>query len=171
MRIDMTRLLSLLENAPPNPDAKRTTRLTRRQIDKMYRPFVGDIGYFVVSWNRLQETLARLFWFVTGTSDGAMPLAIWHSSKDDRTQRAMLRSAAEVVFSGRFLRKGRLATPAENKQALDDIVWIVNTMNALANKRNTTIHSPFLVSVDTTLRSKARLTPHDTYGNPRALRL
>ncbi len=164
------RLLSLIEN-PPTKLRKGQKILTALQIERKYRPLVVDIGLLVVSWSRLQETLARLFWFVTGIENGAIPLAIWHSTKSDRAQREMLREAAEVAFVSTLLKRAKLPTAASNKRANEDIVWLVNKANSLADKRNDVMHTPYLVALIEPKNQDNQLIPEATYGNPRALKL
>jgi hypothetical protein len=94
------------------------------------KPYVIALGELVIAWNSLQENLADLFWVITGVSNGAIPLAIWHSTNNDRAQRQMLRAAVEAAF-------------AKEKKIKDDILWLVDRANALADQRNDAIHSPF----------------------------
>src|SRR5215211_6790047 len=95
-------------------------------------PYITALGELVIAWNSLQEQLAELFWTVTGISNGRVPLAIWHAANSDRTQRQMLRAAAENAFA-----------TDKDKKTRDDILWLLDRANSLADQRNDAIHSPF----------------------------
>jgi hypothetical protein len=129
---------------------------TRRELDKAFKPYALELGHLVHSWNHLQDGLARLFWRVTGIKDGAVPLAIWHSTPSDLSQRKMLRAAVEVVY-------------ANDKRAREDVLWLLDRVDhMLSGKRNNAIHAPVVMSSDGT---GIAIKPYDMALNPRAAAL
>ena len=80
----------------------------------------------------MQEAFGRLFWAVTGLENGAVPLAVWHSTPSDRTQREMLRAAAKAACSPSILKPPRLEGRKASKRALDDVLWALDKAEALA---------------------------------------
>jgi hypothetical protein len=91
------------------------------------------VGKVAHAWNYLQENLGQLFVFVTGGAPAIM-LSVWYSARSDQTQRNMLRAALLAIKDDRW--QPRLPT------ARDDLVWIVDEANALAEHRNNAIHMP-----------------------------
>jgi hypothetical protein len=78
---------------------------TLQEQEKLFQPYAEELGRLVFAWNRLHANLARLFWVVTGISSERMPLAIWHSTPSDLSQRRMLRAAVETF--GERNKKGK----------------------------------------------------------------
>ena len=131
---------------------------TQAQLARKFRPYAVELGYLLYSWNRLQEVFGRLFWDLTGISNGRLPLAIWYAVPSDRTQREMLRAAIHA----------HPARLKDHPRARDDLIWMINRANSLADQRNDAVHAPLIFNTDargTKLRS-AYLA-----GHPRALKL
>lgn len=149
--------LKLTLNPLATPEAiKRFNKpLTKREKEKIFRPYAIELGYLVYAWNHLQETLAELFWRVSGIPKQAAAFAIWHSIPSDRYQRLMLEAAAEKTIF--------------DKTKLEDIHWLMKKLNKpMSGQRNDAVHAPMIFFTDlvgTTLR------PYDWTGNPRALSL
>lgn len=129
---------------------------TTRELNKAVRLYALELARLTIEWNHLHENLANLFWRSTGITNGAIPLAIWHSIRSDLAQRQVLRAAAQQMY-------------AHNKQAKDEIEWVLDTIdNKLSNRRNDAIHAPIIFEGG----------PHETTPvipshtmNPRALSL
>jgi hypothetical protein len=96
------------------------------------------------------------------------PLAVWHSTPSDRTQREMLRAAVKAAFSPSILKPPRLEGRKASKRALDDVLWALDKAEALAPRRNNAIHSPFVLALEA---EGVRLKPHGQFGNPSAVKL
>ena len=111
-----------------------------------------------VNWQWL-GTPCRSHWPLSsgessGVENGAVPLAIWHSILSDRSQREMLKAAVQS------------ATWAPNLlSAKDDIIWLINQAQGLADNRNDGLHSPFVLSIG---KDEYSFKPMDHSLNPRA---
>lgn len=69
-------------------------------LDKMFKPYAFELGNLVYRWNRMQESLCKLFWRVLGFENGNVPIAIWNVIPSDRMQRSVLMAAATAQFGG-----------------------------------------------------------------------
>jgi hypothetical protein len=126
---------------------------SQKQLERQFRPYAVELGKLVFAWNRLHERLAALFWAITGFQNGAIPLAIWHSTDNDRAQRRMLRATAEVVF-------------ANDPQKKKSVLWLLNEVDHfLAGHRNDAIHAPLAFFTDP---FGTELKPSWYSGSPRA---
>jgi hypothetical protein len=115
-------------------------RMTPKQRERKFRPHALVLGQLVLAWSELHEELGRLFYAVAGTNDPGVQLAVWQSSRNDRSQRLMLRGAAAVAFVASPFRSERTK---DDKRARHDIEWILNRIEALSDKRDDAIHAPF----------------------------
>jgi hypothetical protein len=134
-------------------------RPTAEGLARKFKPYAVELGYLVYSWGRLQEVLGRLFWVLSGISNGHHALAIWYAVPSDRTQREMLRALVESKHSSRL---------NEYPRAKADLIWMINRANSLADQRNDAIHSPFILIVN--YRSTKLRSAH-LDGHPRAIKL
>jgi hypothetical protein len=90
------------------------------------------IGKIAMAWNEYHELLGDLFASLFTKSHYNTTLAIWHCLDSDRTQRKLLRTAAETYLSQRIDKKGR-----------DELLWLLNkTDTVLSQVRNVGIHAP-----------------------------
>lgn len=144
--------------------------LTRKQRQKKFRPYAVELGEVIYTWNRLQESLASMFWHFTKRPDDffdEVGLAIWYSTPNDRTQREMLRAAVRASERHKAFEK--------YPEAQEDIYWLLNKCNSFADKRNDAIHSPYMLypSKDglTPLEGESIFSAGFLLGNPRALKL
>ena len=145
---------------------------TKRQIKQRKNPYVLALGNLVIAWNALQENLAELFWAITDLPDGTIPLSIWHSTNNDRTQREMLRAMTEAIFTQRAARELDATVKGNTLRIRDDIIWLINKANSLADQRNDAVHSPLWFVIDATGSGKiGEMIPADYFGNPRAKKL
>jgi hypothetical protein len=145
--------------------------LTRKQRQKKFRPYAVELGEVIYTWNRLQESLASMFWHFTRRPDDLwdeVGLAIWYSTPNDRTQREMLRAAVRA--------SGRERAFEKYPEAQEDIYWLLNKCNSFADKRNDAIHSPYMIwpSKDEAGKwdyDETVFTGGFLLGNPRAKKL
>lgn len=88
------------------------------------------IGKIAMAWNEYHELLGQLFSELFTRSHGETALNIWHCLDSDRTQRKLLRSAAETYL-------------AWNKKGLEELKWLLNkTDTLLSAQRNVGVHAP-----------------------------
>jgi hypothetical protein len=88
------------------------------------------IGKIAMAWNEFHELLGVLFASLFTKSHYVTTLAIWHCLDNDRTQRKLLRAAAETHLHW-------------NKKGLEELLWLLNkTDHILSNQRNVGIHAP-----------------------------
>jgi hypothetical protein len=121
-----------------------------------FEPYYDAVGKVVHAWNGLQEQLAIIFCRVTDI-DNTMGLSVWHSSNNDRAQRQMLRAALAAVDE---------EWRAKYPKGKEDITWLLNRADTLADGRNNVIHAPCSVGVKD--QSEFEVVPLSFYGNPRA---
>src|SRR5262245_51452983 len=98
-----------------------------------FTPIATELGRLVYAWNELHEHLGHLFDFVVSPKGPGTALAAWRAVESDRTQRTMLRYAVEHAAS-------RL-----EKAVVDEIFWVLEKANSLAEDRNNAIHSPYAI--------------------------
>jgi hypothetical protein len=157
-------------NRPPTEaeiKKHRIKKVTHAQRERMFRSHALVLGRLVLSWSDLHQELARLFYAVVGGSDPGVALAVWNSSRSDRSQREMLRGAAAAALSSGLFR--RAAKTSHNPRAYDDVDWLLNQCDTLASRRNDAIHAPFLLEI--TDDNKTLLRPSYKWGNNLAVRL
>jgi hypothetical protein len=131
--------------APPNAKIRKagSKPITKRDTNRVIRPFALEVGKISIEWNKMQEYLGLVFGSmfphhqnIPAASHRDIALAVWHSAASDRAQREMLRAAANAAF------KNKLASPPK---ALDDIEWILNEADRMSGPRNNAIHSAFML--------------------------
>jgi hypothetical protein len=144
--------------------------LTKKQRQKKFRPYAVELGEVIYSWNRLQESLASMFWHFTRRPDDLwdeVGLAIWYSTPNDRTQREMLRAAVRASERDKAFEK--------YPEGQEDIYWLLNKCNSFADKRNDAIHSPYMIWPKNVgpgaLEGERIFTGGFLLGNPRGLKL
>lgn len=133
---------------------------TPDRVEKVFEPYAREVGKLVASWNQLQERLGELFSTVVRKDHPAIALAIWHASQSDRAQRQMLRAATETAAAAGLL--------AHRAKAVDDIKWLLDRSNELADQRNDAIHAPVALFTD---QDGTKLMAEYFFGNPRASKL
>jgi len=89
-------------------------------------------------------------------------LAIWYSTKSDRAQRDMLRAA----FTGATPRRWK-----ELPKALDDLKWLVDRVDEVAEERNNAIHAPCSLYIRGSENGGSEMGAAFFNGNPRARNL
>jgi hypothetical protein len=133
---------------------------TDEDIKTKMEPYVMALGKVAHAWNYLQEALGQLFCAVTGLEQDNAGQAIWHSTSNDRAQRNML-SAALAATQNRRLTFGL-------PKAKDDLNWLLEKANKVAEQRNNAIHAPMAVAIG---GRQIELVPVAHHGNPRAYKL
>jgi hypothetical protein len=134
-------------------------RATDRMIKKKMIPYVMALGKVAHAWNYLQESLGQMFSTVTGLEERTGE-AIWHSTANDRAQREMLRAAVRVSWDPKLT--------TELPKAKEDIKWLLDKANSVAEQRNNAIHAPMSVAIG---QNEIELFPVVYHGNPRAHKL
>ncbi len=142
------------------------TPLPKGRIRKQAAPYFHELGLVVASWNELHEQLGQLFWTVTGISNGYIALGIWHSTENDRAQRKMLE--AILPFSLGELQRAKQNGPNWVHRAREEIKWILDRVNTLADRRNDAVHSPFLIQQD---GQRWKVASSTFFQHPRAKKL
>jgi hypothetical protein len=128
----------------------------REEITAAFEPYVAAVGRVVHAWNFLQEKLALIFAAMSG-ADHEIALAIWYSTENDRAQRQMFRAAINASPAKRWAATAR-----------DDLLWLLNRADELADAINNAIHVP--CSAYTSDAGTEMAAAFHT-GNPRARRL
>jgi hypothetical protein len=129
-------------------------------LNLAWAPYIILLGKVAHAWNHLQEGIGRLFCLVSGLCP-SIGLAIWHSSKSDRAQREML----EAALSARAADED---WAQKHPKAVEDIRWLLNKTNAVADQRNDAIHAPCSLGIE---GRELEIIPIAFYGNPRAKKL
>ena len=128
-----------------------------------FRPLALAAGQVTFAWNSLYEVLGALFVTMHGRGVPAeVPLATWNAIKADRTQRDMLKAAANAYLATRSMAK-------IHQYARDDLKWLVDQIGNLEDVRNNIIHSPLVLSG--TIDHRIAVVPAVFSGHPRAKRL
>ena len=83
---------------------------------------------------------------------------------NDRAQREMLRAAAKVKFSN----EPHMPYVPPHPRALEDVEWLLNEIDRLADRRNDAIHSPFWQAYR---GDEVKIEPAVNLGHPRARKL
>lgn len=123
----------------------RRVARSQRYASTEFRPYVIALGQAALAWNEMLESLASLFWglsiypYKTGEKVNYAPLHVWQSSISDRAQIAML--TAVVTHSSSI---------AWNKDShREDVIWLAERANNLADSRNDIIHAPLFNTAET----------------------
>jgi hypothetical protein len=129
-----------LEKRPSAPPRRPTLGEAVETAFGEYQLAVGKVAH---AWNVLHESLGVLFVTVTAAdkvpawAEPRVALAIWYAAKSDRVQRDMLRAAVNAN-SGRWERLPK---------ALDDLKWLLDRCDELAEHRNNAVHAPCAVYI------------------------
>jgi|SRR5580704_11853201 hypothetical protein len=136
-------------------------RPTERQFEKAFAPYAIEIGQLARAWNALHDQLGQIFSQIVTPARPNISIAIWYSTPSDRTQRDMLKDA--------YLAVGAIDSKIHPK-AKEDIKWLIDQVQCLADRRNDAIHAP--ISIGRSVASGEMIIKPDIfYGNPRARKL
>src|SRR5215472_2706797 len=103
-------------------------------INAAFDTYVSAVSKASHAWNRFQEELGQLFAVVAKGNRDEM-LAIWYSANNDRAQRNMLRAVINAKLQEYW--SDWLET-----DALNDLTWLLEEADKLAQNRNDAIHAP-----------------------------
>ena len=92
------------------------------------------VGRVVYEWNHVHEELGRLFVAVRNEDKDRL-LTKWWSCKTDGGQRTMLRDAVTNAPTKNGWKK-------EFPKAVDDLNWLLNHVDELAEDRHNAVHAP-----------------------------
>lgn len=127
-----------------------TKRPTKAMTERAFAPYALEIGHLARSWNQLQENLCLIFTRVVRADNTNIGQAIWYALRSDLTQREVLKAACSAFG----------AVDTRNRPtAINDIEWLTTKTYELSDQRNTAIHLPFMIGIDTTTR-KMVVMPH-----------
>jgi hypothetical protein len=114
------------------PRRRREPELSR-YTEAVFVPYVTLIGQIALAWSDLHEYLAFSFWSLMGGGNSGKPIGIWNSANFDRARREMLRKAAEAASPDELVAHPKIK---------DDIIWMLNQLDELEQRRNDVVHSP-----------------------------
>jgi len=114
------------------------------------------LGHVSLAWTRLHEIMAMLFGLLLQPVTEEKAYAIWHSIKNDRSQRDMLLALAEASF------------PADS-EIRKAIKWARDNLLSLENSRNDALHSPYVLIHDE--ERGPTMIANEVTGNKRAANL
>jgi hypothetical protein len=115
------------------------------------------IGKMVMAWNEFHEIFGEIFAGLFSKSHWETSLAIWHCLDSDRTQRRLLRAAAETHLQW-------------NKKGLEEILWLLNKTDSLiSQQRNVGVHAPLMSMFE--LDGTHKVLPLAMFGNRNAKQL
>jgi hypothetical protein len=143
-------------------------RVGKRYTAPEFRPYVTALGQLSLAWNDLQECFGALFWTLMSPPPLETAFAhrealfVWYSIKSDRSQREMLKAAAN-----------NLTIDWHQPALVDEINWTINKADRLEDWRNDAVHSPlFLNRAEGLARGIPRgIRPASWQFNPRAIKL
>jgi len=102
-------------------------------------------GQVLWAWNLLHDHLFALLVVVLSEGNYGrahdVANAIWNELPSDSTQRKVLLSVAQAVYSQRTRDDGK-PSRYEDRRALVGVVWLVAQVDALAKHRNDIAHAP-----------------------------
>jgi hypothetical protein len=126
-------------NRPPTDKEAREKglfRISPKLRERKFKPHALVLGQVVLAWSELHEALGRLFWATLGGPDPGPALAVWHANRNDRSQRFMLRGAAEAALSGGVLKALKKKRTADDVRAYKDIIWLLDQVETASSSRD-----------------------------------
>jgi hypothetical protein len=137
---------------------KNVTWPSFEQTKEAFEAYVAAVGKVAYAWNYLHEKLALLFAVISG-AEREVALTSWYSIMSDRRQRKMLHDAINATDSQRW---------NEMPNALDDLEWLLENAQLLADHRNDAVHAPCSLYVG---GNGAEMGAAFFNGHPRAKKL
>jgi hypothetical protein len=131
---------------------------TFEETKKAFDAYVAAVGKVAYAWNYLHEQLGILFVAVSGT-EREVALANWYSVRSDRAQRAMLRAKVKAI---------NLERSKTLPEAPDDLIWLLDCADELAEDRNNAVHAPCSLYIN---GSGSEMGAAFFNGHPRARKL
>jgi hypothetical protein len=139
------------EASAPSLDPNIVRWSTFEETKKAFDAYVAAVGKVAHAWNYLHERLGVLFVAVTGMERN-LALSIWYSVRSDLAQREMLKAAVN----------------AKLPKAPDDLKWLLDRAQEVANARNDAVHAPCSLYIN---GSGSEMGASFFDGNPRAKNL
>ena len=134
--------------------------------EEIYKKYALALGQAALSWNWLHECLGHLFVFMYQQDSWGNPYwALWNSAGFDRPKRKLLDAAMRTMSEEKIR-----AFP----QAVAEIKWLLDRVEALEEDRNNVVHSPlfYLYGRDPgSDKTTAKVQPVTVFDNPRAHKL
>ena len=147
--------------------AKRHKQICHRGLQFTrgeFRPHATTLGQLIFAWNDLHEQLAAIYWTLAGYSDDAV--AEWNKRKVDDHKRDLIRRWVNAL------------PPAHRNLAVNmwnDVLWLVKTIDNLAEFRNDAAHAPVTIVPELLLARRDNFTAgvvsNSACRNRRALNL
>ncbi|MCH8852549.1 MAG: hypothetical protein IID41_07810 [Planctomycetes bacterium] len=136
---------------PDNPVNQTIVAVIEQQFDK----HALAVGRVAIAWSGLHETMGELFASIATPDNEGVGWDIWHSSKADRAQRAMLEAVAKTALG-------------KDHPVCKEILWALGKTNPLEDCRNDAIHAPYAMIFED---GSLKIIPKDFTGNVRARKL
>jgi hypothetical protein len=144
------------ETITPAPNI--VTWPTDDEAQQAFEEYCAAVGKVCHAWNYFHEKLGQLFARFS-PADTQIALNVWYSKFNDRWQRDELRKAVDAVSSW------------PNSTAKDDVIWLLDRADELAEDRNNTIHAPCCLYVGGRGDGGSVMGPAFFNGHPRAQNL
>jgi hypothetical protein len=125
------------------PKRHRGLQFTGRE----FRPHATALGQLIFAWNDLHEQLAGVYWTLAGYADDAV--AVWNKPTPDKHKRDLIRGLVSAL------------PPANRNSAAgmwDDVIWLVDTVDTLADFRNDAAHAPVTIEPVSFLATRDNFT-------------
>jgi hypothetical protein len=106
------------------------------------KPYLIELGRLVLAWNDLHEKLAELWGVI---KEDPKALQQWHDLRNDREQRKLLRNTLTSDLQKRVDK--RRGGTEQLKRIKENITWLLDKIDELADHRNNFLHAPFMFSV------------------------
>ena len=107
-----------------------------------FRPQATALGQLMFMWNDLHEQLASIYWTLRDYCDDA--IAEWSKPKVDKHKRDLIRQWVNGL-------------PPAHKAMADrmwnDVVWLIDKIDDLADCRNDAAHAPVTIERESFLRA------------------
>jgi hypothetical protein len=111
------------------------------------------VGSIAVTWNNIHNELCKIFVLTSGMKP-KVATAAWNSLQSDRHQRTLLQATIGAALIAPDLLRA--------KRKINDLL---NQINELSSKRDSSVHSPFTMTLE---GGKLRAVPDSDFGNKHA---
>jgi hypothetical protein len=136
------------------PPTRKQLGLEPRFTAKKFRPYALAIGEATLSWNDLHVELGMLFVTVSGGGYVNEFFERWNSIRSDAQKCKLLLETAEASLN---------LTSERDQKAFAEVTWLLDSVNVLADDRNTVTHAP-LTSTPTASIVFANAWPGDRFA-------
>jgi hypothetical protein len=147
--------------AKPNKQKRhRGLQFTARE----FQAHATALGQLIFAWNDLHEQLAGIYWTLAGYADDAV--AVWNKATVDKHKRKLIREWVNAL---------PVARRAMATGMWDDVIWLVDKVDVLADFRNDAAHTPVTIERESFLATGDNFTAgvisNNAWGNRRARNL